>query len=763
MEQLVKPGPTARHRGVLVRTAARTVLAAAGLTAAGAGIVVGIALASADRIKDDDHLAGGPLPTTWLDEGTPDPASLNGPLSGPLTDPLFGAPSAAPPSAVPMQGARPGALPLLAPAATRITYRITSGNALGLTVVNNGLFGNNFSSRSPSFEYPLGSNVDHMPRGGIWVGAVTAVGDTLVSTATVDGSVSGSLPIAEFLPLGGTVIEERSMLPESRYYDARARSEQDFLYSCADTAASLQDPIPGATESHRPLNLRIDTETLLFSFEPFEAIVIVNCKFVNTGIDPLYNVRVGFYAELASGYKNASVANWTSGWFKKKLLEYADSTYQDPSPNKHDVSRMVMEHKNSSSLPGERATSWAGIKLLGTKPTPIGGCQVAFNWWNWDPAKKWKDSERYLLLGNGETDVTTGIMPGTDDPVEVLSVTGDSTTAFRFLGSGDSLTVSFAFVGGQDDQRVSGRDARTDLLFNAGWAQKAYDLNYRIPMPPPSPRIQVTPGHNTVTLEWSGAGPELFRDPQSHERDFEGYRIHVSEERSQSGFLRILERDLVDGIGYDTGLADIRDSLIAPSETLWTDATHDSIADITPEIWHYHYTINGLRDGFKYWVAATAFDRGALDVGSLESGIGQNLTFVIPGAPASMDGRPKVTVFPNPYRGDAAWDGSLRRDRYLWFANLPPRCVIRIYTLAGDLVDSIDFDQATYRPIDIRGIFDPTDPRNPERDLPVLSGGMAAWDLVSRKDQGVASGLYLYSVEDRDGGDRQVGKFLIVK
>jgi hypothetical protein len=746
MEQLVKTGPTARHRGVRVRAAARIVLAAAGLTAAGVGIVAGIALAAAERTRDDDHLQGRPLPTAWLDEGTPDPTALNGPLSGPLSDPLSGTPSAMPTGDGP-----PGALPLLAPGAVRITYRITSGNALGLTVVNNGLYGNNFSSRSPSFEYPLGSNIDHMPRAGIWVGAETAEGDTLVSTATVDGAVSGSLPIAEFLPLGGTVIEERSMLPESQYFDARARSEQDFLYSCADTAASLQDPIPGATESHRPLNMRIDTETLLFSFEPFEAIVIVNCKFINTGINPLYNVRVGFYAELASGYKNASVPNWTSGWFKKKLLEYADS------------SRLVLEHKSSSSLPGERATSWSGIKLLGSKPTPIGSCQVSFNWWNWDPSKRWKDSERYLLLGNGEIDVTTGINPGTDDPVEVLSVTGDNTTVFGVLDSGDSLTVSFAFVGGLDDRRVSGRDAREDLYENARWAQIAYDLNFRIPMPPPSPRIKVTPGHNTVTVEWSGAGPELFRDPKTQERDFEGYRIHVSEERSQSGFRRILERDLVDRIGYDTGLADIRDSLLAPAETLWADANHDSIADIKPEIWHYRYTVDGLRDGFKYWVAATAFDRGTLDVGSLESGLGQNLTFVIPGAPASVAGRPKVIVFPNPYRGDAAWDGSLRRDRYLWFANLPPRCVIRIYTLAGDLVDTIDFDQATYRPIDIRGIFDPTDPRNPERDLPVLSGGMAAWDLVSRKDQGVASGLYLYAVEDRGGGDQQVGKFLIVK
>jgi hypothetical protein len=734
MEQLVKAGLSARLRGSRVHPAARAALAAAGLM-----LAAGIAFAAGNGPRDDEHLADGNPPSTWLEAGPLDPALFNGPLSGPM--PLTPDNGAAPRLGSPDKAAD-----------VRITYRITSGNAIGLTVVNNGLFGNNFSSRSPSFEYPLGSNIDHMPRAGIWVGAVDAVGDTLVSTATIDGSISGSLPIAEFLPIAGTVITERSMLPESRYYDPTARSEQDFFYTAADTSAELGIP---SAEPHRPLHVRMETETLLFSFDPFEAIVMVNCKFINIGIDDLRDVRIGFYSELASGWKNPALATWASGWWKKKSLAYVDS------------SRMVTEH--SYNLGDGHATSWAGIKLLGTRPTPIDSCTVSFNWWNWqqDPTLQPNDARRYQLLGN---DVRMGPSDSrNDDPVEVVGVSSRPgiPSAFDFFGAGDTLTFSFAFVGGMDDRRVTGRNAREDLLANGHSAQWAYDKNFRIPMPPPSPRINVVPGRNAVTVEWSGAGPELFRDPESGKRDFEGYRIHVSEERSQSGFRRILERDMVDQIGYDTGLADIRDSLIAPArpETVWTNTTPPVIDhfETRPEVWHYSYTIGGLRDGFKYWVAVTAFDRGTVDVGSLESGLGQNLTFAIPGTPASVGGKPKVSVFPNPYRGDAAWDGSLRRDRYLWFTNLPPRCVIRIYTLAGDLVDTIDFDQATYRPTDIRGIFDPTDPRDPERDLPSLPGGMAAWDLVSRKDQGVASGLYLYSVEEPNGGGRQVGKFLIVK
>lgn len=621
-----------------------------------------------------------------------------------------------------------------------VTYRITAGNAVGLTLYNNGLVGNNFNSRRPSFEYPLGSNIDHMPRGGIWIGGISVEGDTLVSTATIDGYIGDVDITSELLPLPQTGIEERSILPNSRAYHPLARSEEDFLFSCADTAATL---ITSGQDPHRPLNIQVDGTSYLFGFEPFEATVITIYRIINLSrTDPIYNLRIGMYAELATGYKDPAVVNWTSGWFRRKTLGYVDSL------------RLCTEHHHA--LGDGRAPSWAGLMLLGTKPDPIDSLTVSFNWWNWDPSAEVDDRWRYRQLGNGEIDPVDGIVPGTDDPVEVLSV-GD----FALLEAGDTLTVGFAWVGGQDDREISGRDQLADIIYNARWAQIAYDLEFRIPMPPPSPDVTLEPGRGSLTLVWSGEAPERFKDPKTQERDFEGYRIYISEERSESGFRRILERDRVDGVAFDTGLDDIRHRLLSPAETLYTG--EGAIQDILPEVWEYRYTVQGLRDGFKYWVAVTSFDTGTIDIQPLESGLAQNLAFTIPGSPAVTGGAPAVQVFPNPYRGDAAWDGSLRRDRYLWFTNLPPRCTIRIYTLAGDLVDTIRFDQATYAPTDVRGIYDPTDPRNPERDLPVLSGGMAAWDLVSREDQGVASGLYLFSVEDHDSGDRQTGKFLVIK
>ena len=44
-----------------------------------------------------------------------------------------------------------------------------------------------------------------------------------------------------------------------------------------------------------------------------------------------------------------------------------------------------------------------------------------------------------------------------------------------------------------------------------------------------------------------------------------------------------------------------------------------------------------------------------------------------------------------------------------------------------------------------------------------MSGGEHAWDLLSDHQQAIATGLYLYTVEDKSTGNIKIGKFLIIK
>ena len=112
----------------------------------------------------------------------------------------------------------------------------------------------------------------------------------------------------------------------------------------------------------------------------------------------------------------------------------------------------------------------------------------------------------------------------------------------------------------------------------------------------------------------------------------------------------------------------------------------------------------------------------------------------------------EVYVYPNPYRLDAGYraagfEGLAQQERTrpddrvrrIHFANLPPECTIRIYSIDGDLVREIEHE------------VDPADPLS----------NHATWDLITRNTQLVVSGLYYWVVE-RPDGETQIGKLVII-
>ncbi|MBT7618155.1 MAG: hypothetical protein HN590_12810, partial [Calditrichaeota bacterium] len=99
-------------------------------------------------------------------------------------------------------------------------------------------------------------------------------------------------------------------------------------------------------------------------------------------------------------------------------------------------------------------------------------------------------------------------------------------------------------------------------------------------------------------------------------------------------------------------------------------------------------------------------------------------------------------------RDDGTPDYFPQIDRRLYFYNLPRECLVRIYTVSGDLVHII--------------------PHNTDGDT--NQGWNAdfaeSWDLNSRNKQQVVSGMYLFSVEDlTESGDGsiEIGKFVIIR
>jgi hypothetical protein len=170
----------------------------------------------------------------------------------------------------------------------------------------------------------------------------------------------------------------------------------------------------------------------------------------------------------------------------------------------------------------------------------------------------------------------------------------------------------------------------------------------------------------------------------------------------------------------------------------------------------YEYVIEDLLSTVPYWVNVTAFDFGSPASGlpSLETSVTVLAKSAYPLSTADEVAQKdlKVMVYPNPYRIDAGYrelgfegrgiddlDRTNDRVREIHFANLPPKCTIRIFSLDGDLVRQVDHD------------MDPSDP-NASHDT---------WDMITRNTQLVVSGLYYWTVEAADG-ETQIGKLVII-
>jgi len=244
--------------------------------------------------------------------------------------------------------------------------------------------------------------------------------------------------------------------------------------------------------------------------------------------------------------------------------------------------------------------------------------------------------------------------------------------------------------------------------------------------------------------------PESAVDPTSPiPHDFEGYRLYLGETRSDLKQIASFDSNVPPGdtTGFNTGFNAVR---------LATPVNFNGVN------YQYKYSINGLKNGFKYYASITAFDLGNTIIESLESGQTQNLTLAVPSPSPGEDQGEGPVVFPNPYRVEARWDqGQNIRDHYLWFTRLPKRCTLKIITLSGDVILEQNFDGSTYNGSNARGVY--SSQRDAPLAAPSLSGTSFAWDLITKAGEPVATGLYLYTVEDKDTGKRTVGKFLIVK
>jgi len=651
---------------------------------------------------------------------------------------------------------------LIGPASHARTYteiQTDKGN-IALNLTNLGYFGTAFSTpHLSSCEFPQDSNAEHIYRGGLWVGAKTPDGELRVSTGAQDANgLSEGDDIREFIhdiafidvdSSGATVeldLVHWSNRQNDDNFDRRALANQHY-------EMAFNDYYSNEAGNHTPLGIKVNMRALAWGDVHAADFVILDYRIINISGNELQDVYVGLWVDTTVGstdlrnpYDPSATVRWNflddfNGAFGGRGFVNDLYTVAD-DPN------IWMAYERDDDGDEGLATSWIGYRLLGvdreTEQEP-GLPPVSYNAWAFRGVPEfdswYKESDlpdapllpgKYQIMSNGAFTVGETQEEDYSRAYNWLSLL--STGPFRTFAPGDTLQVTYAIVAGLDS---------LDLLDNSKVAQLAYDDDFNIPAGPPSPKLDRAFRDNSVTLAWEPGQREdengdilepdsPLRQPEHHisvltgSADFQGYRIwrYQAEDFSGAGLKKeasqlVSEFDIIDGIGFDTGLPPLNE---------------DGLREITD---------GNLLAGFPYQYSVTSFSHPVPDKDPpyFESGWDENGFKVYPGpAPASAANPQKVGVFPNPYRAGSLFDqrlGTIEKGRKIWFTGLPTRCTIKIFTLVGELVQTIQHD-------------------NPIQ-------GQESWDLLSSYNRVIASGLYIYVVEDLETGEIQRGKLVIIK
>lgn len=700
--------------------------------------------------------------------------------------------------------------------AQTFNQKVTTVSNVRLAVSNFGIFGNAFDgyrdgTGTPSCEYPANSGIEHLFEGGLWVGGVNQGGLTRVTTTALDASSGYSIGAGGFETVAITPLEERSSLFDSRFYSAGAVSHQDYVATFTDTVIEYPGTnIPVGGTSHQPMGIAVEMASYNWNYNFSDFVIFLNFKVKNVGNETYNNVYIGHWNNTVvrninitpAGSGGAAFYNKGGNGFMDSLhLSYCYDALGDVGFTESYIGQKFLGASDKNGFHHPDIPQYYNPQTGNFEPETLENTYQAwvFNNFNASFAAPANDNARLLKMQEGlnESPCWTNPQdpncPGNQDFQALLNDAGNrsdlnSAGPFNDFAPGDEITISFAYVLAEknEDGNPNGDNnlnQRKNLVEHAVFAQETYngeDINFNgvlddgedldgdgeitrfvLPTPPDAPRTKAVASENKIEIYWSD-NAERTIDPISNEIDFEGYRIYLSklgfdvaQNSSTTQDYNLVAQYDIDGNGlfFDTGFEAIR---LPEAVQFEGDTT----------TYRYKYTIDGITSGWQYAIAITAFDRGDDErkIESLESSILANDARVYPGTtPVDDLEANQPFVYPNPYYYGAAWEGKSNfqeESRKLIFANLPARCVIRIYTSGGDFIDEIKHDAATYDGSDIRW-FRTFGAENPEEN--VFSGGEHAWDILTSQSQIISRGLYLFTVENLDTGESKSGKFVIIK
>lgn len=148
-----------------------------------------------------------------------------------------------------------------------------------------------------------------------------------------------------------------------------------------------------------------------------------------------------------------------------------------------------------------------------------------------------------------------------------------------------------------------------------------------------------------------------------------------------------------------------------------------------------NFTDKEVNKGYDYYYYVTAVDNHGIESSRYWLRTNRRNSSVVPTTALGRNTLEDVRVVPNPFVWNKEGNYPGNPDKII-FAGLPGPCDIRIYTISGDLVQHLEHS-------DITGIHE--------------------WDQITRFNQYIASGIYVYHVRDKSIGNEKFGKFIIIR
>lgn len=635
----------------------------------------------------------------------------------------------------------------------------------------------------PSMEFPRGSGTEHLFEAGIWLGAQVG-GETRVTTSsiTTSGGYSQGAPGFE-ITNDGDLFFERSSLENNPNFSPEAISHQDLVTRYTDRNATIGNQV---ISGHVPLNADITFESYNWNFGFTEGLTIVRYDITNRGNDIWNNFYFGLYSDLVTRNINAPNVETGSAFFNKGGMGWLDSLYalyvfdrgsfDFPRLNTHAATAIIGTEYRGVDFHPRNAEE---VQQAGLQPPMVQPAFWLFGAGAGDFIRPSDDLDRYSRMAlpwpletHREALRNDGYTGG-GNFIQLNSI-----GPFPQVDPGETITIYVTFVAAlmpnefqslvpgnvPDVNDLDNDESRANLTESIGWAYRLYDgsenedgtqTRFLVPEPPTTPNMRIELDSGIASIYWDDSA-EASIDPVTGEADFAGYRLY----RTQLGDdlrgtittnAQMLREWDVEGknVGFNTGFNEVKldNPVTFPGD---------------PVAYTYRFDVPNLLSGWQYLFSVTAFDEGDDRTPPLETSINANAIRVFPGTPVnanfgSDDEEFKVGVYPNPYRINAAWDGSSPFTRKIMFYNLPSKAQIRVYTLSGEIVARLDHDAATYTGGDARWF------RDFAGSTRLMPGGEHAWDLLTAANQNLTTGLYLYTVRDLDSGNIQRGRFAIIK